>query len=61
MLPPTIANLERLDGDVDVESALRSASMVPMPVRIEPRLRFDAGGEWIGLSMPGDDDYATLP
>jgi len=60
LLPPTVANLERLAADGDVASALVSAAAVERPVRIEPRLRLDETGRWIGIAMPGDPDYDDL-
>nr|MDQ3312358.1 hypothetical protein [Actinomycetota bacterium] len=60
LLPPTVANLERLAADGDVASALVSAAGVERPVRIEPRLRLDETGRLIGIAMPGDPDYDDL-
>jgi 8-oxo-dGTP pyrophosphatase MutT (NUDIX family) len=61
MMPPTIANLRFLEPHATVEAALRAASAVEQPERIQPRLRRDAEGAVVGIAMPGDHDYADLP
>lgn len=60
MMPPTIANLRRLEAHDTVADALRAAAAIDSPPCIEPRLRFSDDGRIIGVAVPGDDDYERL-
>ncbi len=60
MMPPTIANLRRLEAHDNVADALRAAASITSPVRTEPRLRYGSDGRVIGISLPHDDDYEEL-
>ncbi len=60
MMPPTIKSLEYLAAHDDAASVMESARRLGRPEPILPRLRRDADGRIIGVSLPGDDDYADL-
>jgi 8-oxo-dGTP pyrophosphatase MutT (NUDIX family) len=60
MMVPTVKSLEFLAGHCDAGEALASARQVGRPQAIQPRLRRGADGLVIGVSLPGDADYADL-
>jgi 8-oxo-dGTP pyrophosphatase MutT (NUDIX family) len=60
MMPPTIKSLEYLAAHADSAAAMRAARQLDRPVAILPRLRKNAAGRIVGVSLPGDDDYADL-
>ncbi len=60
MMPPTVRSLEFLADCRDAAQALAIARQVGRPEPILPRLRRDADGLVIGVSLPGDADYADL-
>jgi len=60
MMPPTVANLQRLAGHASVADALTAAAAITDPPRIEPRLRFTPEGKVIGVALPWDDDYDEI-
>jgi len=58
MMPPTIANLQAIANCASAADALAQADAAAPPERIQPRLRRDASGAVVGVSVPGDADYA---
>jgi 8-oxo-dGTP pyrophosphatase MutT (NUDIX family) len=60
MMVPTVKSLEFLADCGDAAQALAIARQVGRPVPTLPRLRRDADGLVIGVSLPGDADYADL-
>jgi 8-oxo-dGTP pyrophosphatase MutT (NUDIX family) len=60
MMVPTIKSLEFLAGHSDAAEAMVSARQVGRPEPILPRLRRDDEGRIVGVSLPGDADYADL-
>lgn len=60
MMPPTIATLRLVADCSDVAAALGVADAVDKPERIQPRLRRDADGGIVGVSLPGDPDFDDL-
>jgi 8-oxo-dGTP pyrophosphatase MutT (NUDIX family) len=60
MMVPTVKNLEFLAAHDDSASVLAAARTVGRPEPILPRLRRDAGGRIVGVSLPEDQDYADL-
>ncbi len=60
MMPPTIKNLEYLASHTDSAEAMRAARQLERPVAILPRMRRNAAGRIIGISLPGDGDYADF-
>ena len=60
MLPPTVANLRAIADCASTAEALEQADGPLRPERIQPRLRRDAAGVIVGVSLPGDDDFAAL-
>lgn len=61
MMPPTIFILKFLVGFSSVVDAMDGARALPSPEVILPRVRWDADGKPLGVSIPGDDDYDSLP
>ncbi len=61
MMPPTIFILKFLSGFDSVDEAMVAARALPSPEVILPRLRWAADGTRRGVSIPGDDDYDSLP
>lgn len=60
MMPPTMANLRRLVAHESVAHALEVAATSGRPVCTQPRLRRNADGVVVGISLPGDADYLDL-
>jgi hypothetical protein len=60
MMPPTVKSLEFLAVHPDAASVMTSARSLARPQPIVPQLRLNAEGRIIGVSLPGDDDYADL-
>jgi 8-oxo-dGTP pyrophosphatase MutT (NUDIX family) len=60
LMPPTVANLEFLDGCRDVAGALARADAAAPPPRIQPKIRRNPDGRFGGFAMPGDPDYDEL-
>lgn len=60
MMPPTVSNLELLVAHETAASALAAATQLTRPAPILPKLRRNADGRIIGISLPEDDDYAVL-
>lgn len=60
MMPPTIASLRFLEPHASADAALAAGAAIDRPPCIEPRLRRDADGRVLGVSMPGDADYDSL-
>jgi 8-oxo-dGTP pyrophosphatase MutT (NUDIX family) len=60
MMPPTIKNLQFLVQFATTDEAMATAHALPTPERIMPKLRLNAAGKLIDVSLPGDADYDTL-
>lgn len=60
MMPPTITNLRYLAQFDVVVDAMTAAHALDVPPAIMPKLRRDAEGGMVGVSIPGDDDYDAL-
>jgi 8-oxo-dGTP pyrophosphatase MutT (NUDIX family) len=60
MMPPTIKSLEYLATHADSAAVMRAARQLDRPVAIMPKLRKNAAGRIIGVSLPGDADYADF-
>jgi hypothetical protein len=60
LMPPTIANLKFLDGNADVASAMSASWAVGTPPCILPKLKV-VDGRMVGIALPDDPDYDTLP
>lgn len=61
MMPPTMVNLRFLLPHATATDALAAGAAVERPRCILPKLRRDADGAIVGVSMPGDPDYDDLP
>ena len=61
MFPPTASNLQFLAGHGDVGTVLAAADAVGSPPPILPKFKVDARGHVIGVVLPGEADYDTLP
>ncbi len=60
MLPPTIVNLRLLADAGTAAEAMRVGQAIGTPPTILPKLKVDADGRFVGVSMPGDADYDAL-
>lgn len=61
LMPPTVTNLRFLAPHDTVASTMAAAWEVGTPPCILPKLRRGEDGSMLGISMPGDDDYDSLP
>jgi 8-oxo-dGTP pyrophosphatase MutT (NUDIX family) len=61
MMPPTISSLRFLAAHATASEVIDAAAAMDRPRPVQPRLRVDADGQVVGIAMPGDPDYATLP
>lgn len=61
MMPPTIHNLRFLASHASADAALTAGAAVDHPPCIQPKLRHDDAGRIVGIALPGDPDYDTLP
>ncbi len=61
MFPPTVANLEWLSQFGSADEALAGGEAMGIPQTILPRMKTDADGNVIGIAVPGDDDYDSVP
>jgi 8-oxo-dGTP pyrophosphatase MutT (NUDIX family) len=61
LLPPTIANLEFLLPHATADAAMAAGAAVGTPPLILPKLRLDANGRLVGVALPTDPDYPSLP
>ena len=57
MIPPTTSNLQFLAPHGTTTDALNAAKKIGTPTAILPKLKTDAEGKVIGITMPGDADY----
>ena len=57
MIPPTTSNLQFLAPHGTTTDALKAAKKIGTPTAILPKLKTDAEGKVIGITMPGDADY----
>jgi 8-oxo-dGTP pyrophosphatase MutT (NUDIX family) len=57
MMPPTMANLRFLLAHSSASAALAGGAAIERPRRTLPKLRYDAAGTILGVSLPGDPDY----
>ena len=60
IMPPTMKNLRWLATFDSASSAVAAGTEITDPVAILPKLKLDADGTFIGVSMPGDSDYNSL-
>jgi 8-oxo-dGTP pyrophosphatase MutT (NUDIX family) len=60
MMPPTMANLRRLEPHATAAAALAAAALVEDPPCVLPKIRRDTDGRIVGVAMPGDADYDDL-
>lgn len=60
MLPPTIATMRFLAEHATAADAVAAAGRLEEIPAILPRLRLDADGAFVGISLPGDPDYDDL-
>ncbi len=60
MMPPTMANLRFLVPHDTAADALAAGAAVDRPACTLPKLKRDADGRIVGISLPGDPDYDTL-
>lgn len=60
MMPPTIANLRFVGEHATVAEALAAADAAGAPPRTQPKIRRDAAGATVGVSLPDDPDYDDL-
>ena len=60
MMPPTMVNLTYLSQFSTVAEVMEASHALPEPPVVLPKLRRDAEGSLLGISMPGDDDYDSL-
>jgi 8-oxo-dGTP pyrophosphatase MutT (NUDIX family) len=60
MMPPTIKNLEFVAAHRTPAAAMESARRLGRPAPIMPRIRRDANGRVLGVSLPDDDDFDDL-
>jgi 8-oxo-dGTP pyrophosphatase MutT (NUDIX family) len=61
LYPPTIRNLEFLDQHPSAELALAAGAAIGSPPAIMPRLRYGDDGRFLGIALPDDDDYGSIP
>lgn len=61
LYPPTIRNLEFLAQHASAEMALAAGAAIGSPPEILPRLRFGDDGRLVGVVLPDDADYASIP
>ena len=61
LYPPTIRNLEFLDQHPSVALALAAGAAIGSPPAIMPRLRYGDDGRFLGIALPDDDDYGSIP
>jgi 8-oxo-dGTP pyrophosphatase MutT (NUDIX family) len=60
LMPPTVANLEFLRAHHTVDDALAAARTIGVPPCILPKVRV-VDGRFMGVAMPDDPDYDSLP
>jgi 8-oxo-dGTP pyrophosphatase MutT (NUDIX family) len=60
MMPPTIKNLQFLAVHANTDAAMHAARQVGTPSPIQPKVKWDSTGKFVGLAFPGDADYADL-
>ena len=61
MFPPTVANLEWLSNFATADEALAGGEAMGLPETILPRMKTDSEGNIVGIAVPGDADYASVP
>ena len=61
MIPPTLENLKFLADHTTADAVMTAATAIPTPTAILPKLRIDADGRVIGVVLPDEPDYSTLP
>jgi 8-oxo-dGTP pyrophosphatase MutT (NUDIX family) len=61
LFPPTIRNLEFLDQHASAENALAAGAAIESPPPIMPRLRFGDDGRFVGVVLPDEDGYESIP
>ncbi|MGH9133583.1 MAG: NUDIX hydrolase [Ilumatobacteraceae bacterium] len=61
LYPPTIRNLEFLDQHASSAAALTAGAAIGSPPAIMPRIRFGDDGRLLGVVLPDDADYESIP
>jgi 8-oxo-dGTP pyrophosphatase MutT (NUDIX family) len=61
LFPPTIRNLEFLDRHASAAAALAAGAAIESPPAIMPRLRLGDDGRFLGVVLPDEADYASIP
>lgn len=60
MMPPTAKNLMWLTGFDTADDVVAAGRAITEPATTLPKVRTDASGTIVGVSMPGDPDYDAL-
>ncbi len=60
MMPPTIKNLNWLDGFETAAAAVDAGEAIIDPIKVLPKARVDEAGKMVGVAMPWDADYDQL-
>ncbi len=60
MMPPTMANLQFVEDCATADEAIAKADAAGSPPRIQPKIRRDAEGGFVGFAMPDEPDYDDL-
>ena len=60
LMPPTVANLEFLSAHHTVDDAIAAARTIGVPPAILPKVSV-VDGRFMGVAMPDDPDYDSLP
>lgn len=61
MFPPTVENLKWLSQFESADAALAGGEAMGIPQTILPRMKTDADGNVVGIAVPGDADYDSVP
>jgi 8-oxo-dGTP pyrophosphatase MutT (NUDIX family) len=61
LFPPTIRNLEFLAQHASAAAALAAGAAIESPPAIMPRLRLGDDGRFLGVVLPDEADYASIP
>jgi 8-oxo-dGTP pyrophosphatase MutT (NUDIX family) len=61
LFPPTVRNLEFLAEHTSAAAALAAGAAIESPPAIMPRLRLGDDGRFLGVVLPDEADYASIP